>query len=102
MLAGIAYQVDRPGQLLAINDDFDLITVKQLADGSASQGFGRDMADAGSGGDTAESRVGEEGYVFARGQPLEGGGDLIDLFHTGARGAGADQHHDVVLLDFPV
>ena len=57
------------------------------------------MADAGSGGDAAEARVGEDGDVFAEGERFEGGGDLVDLLHAGAGGAAADEDHDVVLLD---
>ncbi len=98
----VAYQVDGPGQLLPVDDDFDLVPFQQLADRSPGQGFGGDMSDAGSGGDSAEAGVGEQGYVLAGGQPLERGGDLVNLFHAGACGAAADQHHDVVLADLAV
>ena len=68
----------------------------------AGQRFGRDMSDAGAGGDAAEAGVGEQGHVLAGGKPLEGGGDLIDLLHARAGGAAAYQHHDVVLADLAV
>ena len=65
-LVRVPYQVDGPGQLLPVDDDFDLVPFQQLADRAAGQGFGGDVSDAGSGGDSAEAGVGEQGYVLAR------------------------------------
>ena len=92
-------EVDRAGQISSVDDDLDLIAVSQFADGAAGERLGRDVADAGSGGDAAEARVGEDGDVFAEGESLEGGGDLVDLLHAGAGGAAAGENHDVVLDD---
>src|SRR5205085_2847082 len=38
-------------------------------------------------------------YVLAEGQMLEGGGDLVDLFHSRAQRRPADQHEHVARLD---
>ncbi len=92
-------EVDGAGEIFAVDDDFDLIAVLKFAECAAGEGLGGDVADAGSGRDAAEARIGEDGDMFAEGQRLEGGGDLIDLLHAGAGGAAADEDHDVVFDD---
>ena len=58
------------------------------------------MADAGSGGDTRESSVGDERDALAVLHVLEGGGDLVGLGHARAR-TDADQCHDVTGVHGP-
>ena len=94
-----ADEVDRAGEIFAIDDDLDLVAVAEFADGAAGEGLGRDVADAGAGGDAAEARVGEDGDVLAEGEGLERGGDLVDLLHARAGGAAADEDHDVAFDD---
>src|SRR6202789_1548059 len=77
----IAHQVDGAGQLLPVDDNLDPVAIHELADGASGERFGRDVADAGAGGDAAETGVGEQGYVLAGREPLEGGGELRDLLH---------------------
>jgi len=60
----IAHQVDGAGQLLPVDDDFDLVAILKLADRAPGKGFGRDVSEAGAGGDTAEAGVGEQGDVL--------------------------------------
>ena len=66
-----ADEVDCAGQILAVDEDLDLVTVLQLADGTSGESFGRDVTDAGSGGDAAETRVSEDGDVFAERKSLQ-------------------------------
>ena len=83
----------------AVDHDLDEVAVAQLADGAAGERFRRYVADAGAGRDAAEASIGDDGDVLAEGQMLQGGGDLIDLLHAGARRAAADQHDNVACDD---
>ena len=68
---------------------------RTLPIGPPASASGRNVADAGAGGDAAETRVGEHRDVLAEIQMLQRGGDLIDLLHARAHRAAADQHDDV-------
>src|SRR5450755_1186363 len=94
-LVTVADQVYEAFQIDAIYLDFNDIAIEHLADGATGQGFGRDVADAGTGGYAAEAGIGEHRDVLAEFQVLQRGGDLISLFHAGAHGAAADEHDDV-------
>ena len=54
-----------------VDDDLDDVAVAQLADRTAGQRLGRDVADAGTGGHAAEAGVGEHRHVFAERQILQ-------------------------------
>ncbi len=98
-LAAFADEVDAAVKGVAIDDDLDDVAVEDAPDGTSGECFGRDVADAGSGGDAAEARVGEYGDVFAVGQVLERGGDLVDLLHARACRSSADEDDDVSFAD---
>ena len=89
---GAADKVDSACQVGAIDHDFDLVAVLNLADWSAGKSLGGDMADAGSGGDAAEARIGQDGNVLAVGKLLERGSNLINLLHARARRPAADEN----------
>ena len=95
----VSHEIDGAGERGAVDDDFDLVAFPNFADGAAGEGFGRDVADAGSGGDAAETRIGEYGDVLAMRELLERGGDLVDLLHARAERAAADEDDDVALRD---
>ena len=50
-----ADEVDGAGEIFAVDDDFYLIAIAEFAECPSREGFGRDVADAGSGGDTTEA-----------------------------------------------
>src|SRR5580704_12308651 len=79
----------------AVDYDLNLVTFLDLSDCTSGEGFGGDVADAGSGGNAAEARVGKDGDVAAERKRLECGGNLIDLFHAGSGGSAADEDDDV-------
>jgi hypothetical protein len=58
-------QIDLALQAVAVDDDFDDVAVAHFADGAAGQRLGRNVADAGAGGDAAETRVGDHRHVLA-------------------------------------
>ncbi len=82
---GVAFgkKIDSSSELVTVDDDADAVTVSEASNGSAGEGFRADVADAGSGGDAAETGVGEDGDVFAVRQLTQRGGDLVDLLHAG-------------------
>lgn len=65
-------KVDGADQLIPINDHFDDVTIAQLADRPARQGFRPNMTNTGTGGYARETRIGEQrnkltiGEVFQR------------------------------------
>src|SRR5271170_1822125 len=58
IIACLAHQVDGPGQSLAVDNDFDLVAILQLADCASGKGFGRDMPYACARGYAAEAGIG--------------------------------------------
>ena len=94
-LAITSDKVDGAMELDAVDDDLDLVAFLDLSDCASGKGFGRDVADAGSGGDAAEARVSEHGDVMAERKRLECRGDLVDLLHAGSGGSAADEDDDV-------
>ena len=57
-----------PSRLNAVDDDANQIAVAQLADRSAGQRLGADVADAGAGRDAGEPGVGQDGDLLAERQ----------------------------------
>ncbi len=57
------------------------------------------MANAGSGRDPAEARIGEDGNVFAERQRLQCRRDLVYLLHARTGRPTADEHHHIVFYN---
>ena len=79
-----ADEVYGSGEVGAVDDDFDEVAFTDASDGSTCQCFGSDMSDAGAGGDTGKTGIGDECDVFAVGKVFECGGDLVELLHASA------------------
>ena len=63
--------------------------------GAAGQGFWPDMPDTGSGGNTRETRVSQQGDLFSPGQVFKRSRKLVGLFHAGTRWAAANEYDDI-------
>src|ERR1700685_1746567 len=88
-----------PFEIVAIDDDFNNVSIAQFANGTAGQGFRRNVSDAGACGNAAKARVRNGSNVLSEGQMLQRRSDLISLFHARADGTAADQHHHIALPD---
>src|SRR5204863_10175925 len=92
-------QIDRAFEFVAIDDDADLIAIANLAERAARERLGADVADAGAGRDSGETRVGQDGNVLAEAEVLERRRDLINFFHGGPHRAAANQYQDIARLE---
>ena len=96
-----AHQVHGALEAISVNDDFEDVAVLQLADGSAGESLGRNMADARARGDAAETGVGDQRDVFPTLQIPKSGSELVGFLHARAGGTAADKYQNVSAANMP-
>src|SRR5690606_9664193 len=74
------------------------VAVMNLAERSSGEGFRRDVADAGACRNAAETGIGQHRNLLAEREMLEGGGDLVNLFHPAAHRASTAEYEYVTWL----
>src|SRR5947207_15559802 len=72
-----ADKIDGAGELLAIDNDADQVTVEQLPNRSAGKRFGSDVSDARAGGDAGESAISQHRDVLAEREISQCAGHLV-------------------------
>ena len=80
--AVFADEINSAFHALAINDNPDTIAIAQFSNGPAGQRFRSHVSYARAGRDARKPRISDERNVFAEGQMLERGGQLISFFHA--------------------
>ena len=76
------HKIDAADEILAIDHDLDRVAVAQLAERTAGQRLGPDVADARAGAHARKTRVGHDRHFVSPGQMLKRRGDLINLLHA--------------------